>query len=666
MASLSVRERVGTGVGQRRVPSRGVVGSAPAFAATAVVLLVLFGWTYVVNPDRVAPTKDPAYYTWRTEALLSEDPSVLLEIRGAFDMFAGGYRVVAPALGGFLRRIPAMSSLHTTAFLMVVVPVVTALLLAGFAYRRRRDPLLWHSVAFGSASLYLTPPFVGYLDNILCLLFLAGAIWFIGPARRSWPARGGLFALLLASGFTHPTTLVIFCGVLGAMAAARLAFRGWNVRSVLADDGPALATAAAAALATYAVWRLGPWGVSASLSEAALPPPYGVDFFLERLGWWLDALRPSLNGPLFAIGAVALFAAGRRWVEDDLARVSIVWLLPLAGVFGFVAGIAYPYYRFFNTTLGWVLLVGVGGWVVMLFFLAAGRRPGLRWIAPLGVAAVAAIFATNLAAGFDQANWNDPDKGWMSAATRSDLDALRAALAGNRRPVVFVIDEGEPSFQTWGFTKLSGNTSRYGLPHGQIDHGYMYLGSLENFLSATPTRAGDPTYDDLSRALLDDARAGIDRWGRPPIAVVARAFNTSGSNAELAAGAAGMPDEAARSGADVWIVRDGRVEGPSGAQRPAAATGHEAGIVHLGRHLAGLALLLLPGVLLFRAMVPTGGLPEALGMAPALSLVWLPLVAIVVLAVARAPFSATLAWLTLVVATASAALMAARRSFAQA
>ena len=47
-------------------------------------------------------------------------------------------------------------------------------------------------------------------------------------------------------------------------------------------------------------------------------------------------------------------------MDDELARVSIVWLAPLVGLFGFVGGLTYPYYRFFNTTLAWVLLVGVG------------------------------------------------------------------------------------------------------------------------------------------------------------------------------------------------------------------------------------------------------------------------------------------------------------------
>ena len=80
--------------GPRRVDR--VLGHPLAYLATAVLLLALFGSTFITNPDRVAPTKDPAYYTWRTEALVSEDPGTLLDLQGAFDMFAGGYRVAAP------------------------------------------------------------------------------------------------------------------------------------------------------------------------------------------------------------------------------------------------------------------------------------------------------------------------------------------------------------------------------------------------------------------------------------------------------------------------------------------------------------------------------------------------------------------------------------------
>src|SRR5918992_4350729 len=86
-----------------------VLGHPLAFLLTAAILLALFGWTFIANPDRVAPTKDPAYYTWRTEALISEEPATLLGIEGPNGMFAGGYRVAAPVIGGILRPIADVS-----------------------------------------------------------------------------------------------------------------------------------------------------------------------------------------------------------------------------------------------------------------------------------------------------------------------------------------------------------------------------------------------------------------------------------------------------------------------------------------------------------------------------------------------------------------------------
>jgi hypothetical protein len=615
-----------------------------AFAATAVLLVALFGWTFIANPDRVAPTKDPAYYTWRAEMLISDAPSTLLETEGAFDMFAGGYRVAAPVIGGFLRHIPGISSLNVTVILMVALPVLTALCLASFAFRHRPDPLVWHAVALGSASLFLTPPFVGYLDNMLCLFFLAAALPFIASLRASWPARVAFGMFLLCAGFTHPTTLAIFCLTLGAMAGVRLLFRKFDFRSVIRDDGPMLGVAFVSALLTYLIWKIGIWGEPASLTEAALPPPYGSDFFVDRMMLWIKAMRPALNGPLLAVGAVGLLMAGRRAAEDELARVSIVWLAPLAGLFGFLAGLTYPYYRFFNTTLAWVILVGIGMYFAARFLLNIAERGGFNALALTGVVAIAVVIGTNFSVGFDVSGWNNPSGGWLSAAERRDLDALRATLAseGEDRPVVFVIDD-EPAepFQIWGFTKLSGNTSRYGLPSGQIDRGYLYLGSLENFMQGEPTARGEETYDRLSPALLDDAERGIEQAGREPIVVVASVFNELGANATVARGEEPMPE----TQTEIWRVDDGAVSiGDSGE---GATPEPAAGVIHLIRAIVGLMLLVLPGLLALHLFLDRSSITDALGLGPALALALLTLVGIAVLAIVRSTFSGAIAWVCL-------------------
>jgi hypothetical protein len=660
-----------------------VAGHPLAFLATAAALLTLFGWTFLANPDRVAPTKDPAYYTWRTETLISESPVDLLDIEGAFDMFSGGFRVSAPVIGGFLRQVGGVSVLNQTVVLMVAIPVLTALLLAGFVYRNRRDPLAFHVVAFGVASLYLTPPFVGYLDNVLCLLWLAAAVWFIGPARDSLAGRAGLFLFLLLAGLTHPTTLVFFCLTLAAIGFVHLLFRRFDLRSVIRDDGPMLVTAFLAALATFAVWTIGIWGRSASLTEAALPPPYDSDFFLERMTDWVGVMNPVLNGPLFAVGVVGLLAAGRRWAEDDVGAIAIVWLVPLAGLFGFVGGLTYPYYRFFNTTLAWVLLVGIGAY---FFIRMVANRARGGSAAPLGAVAVivvGVVFIANFSKGFDSAGWNDPGKGWLSADEKRDLDSLRATLSGDDTPVVFLLDSADDSFQVWGETKLVGNTSRYGLPHGQIDQGYLYLGSLDNFVAGRPTFRGDrgtgpeecevtllgeATYNCLSKALLADAEAGIERAGREPIVVVASAFNPAGVNAEIARGDRDLVPAA--SEAEVLAVHEGEVTSvgtgaPTATENGVAGPARgepesNGGIVHLIRVLICLAIMLIPGALAVRWFTPRATFGEALAMVPVLSLALLTVTGVIVLALVRSPLSPVLAWTSVVACTGATAVVAAR------
>ena len=705
MTASTVSERARTDAGPTLGRDARVLGHPLAFLATAAILLALFGWTFIANQDRVAPTKDPAYYTWRTETLLSEDPKTLLDVEGAYEMFSGGHRVAASVIGSYLRRIPAISSLNTTVLLMVGVPVLTALLLGGFAYRYRRDPLIFHVVALGVASLYLTPPFVGYLDNVLCLMFLAAALWFIGPARTSWAGRAGLFIFLLLAGFTHPTTLVIFCVTLGIVSILRLVFRKFDLRSVIRDDLAMLVTAFLAALATAVIWTIGIWGKSTSLAESALPPPYDSDFFVERLGSWfispaetgfvlLRGPTPLMNVALLLAGLVGLFIAGRRWVEDDFSVVTFAWLAPLAGIFGFLIGKTYPYYRFLNTTLSWVLLVGLGGYVLIRFVAVrfSGRGAMTAVTTVVATAAVGALFSWNFYKGYESAGWNDPNKGWLSNEERSGMDALRVSLLAatgsegeeaetvdvdqvveQDRPVVFVIDSETEGFQVWGDTKLAGNTSRYGLPAGLVEQGYLYLGSLENFLADRPTfigdgerpteecsidTLGDNTYNCLSFALLEDARAGIERAGTEPIVVVADIFNATGANTELVAG--GGAADVAAGDAEVWIVSGNEVTQGTESHTITTAEDEGTGLLHILRALLCIALLLLSGVIALRFFLPDATFGEAVAIAPALAIGLLTLVGIVLLAITRMPFTTPVAWICVALTTGLAALLALR------
>lgn len=627
------------------------LGSRWAFLATALILLAVFGATFVSNPDRPAAADDPAYYTWRTEALLSNDPDAMLGVHGPLDMYSSGYRVTTPVIGGLIRRIADVGPLTPTIILSVGLRVLIPMLLAGFAYRHRRDPLIWHAVAFGSGSLLITPPFAGYLDNVMTLLFLTASLYFIEATRTRWSARVAFFVLLLLPGLTHPTTLAIFCVVLGTMALAKLVFWRFDLRSVLREDGPMLLCAFLAAVATYAIWKVGIWGESASLSEAALPPPAGADFFKARLNDWVGAMRPLLNGPLFVVGLLGLLASGRRVVEDELARVSIVWLAPLAGVLGVAAGLTYPYYRFFNTTLAWVLLVGVGAFFLGRFFLDVARRGGAGIIAVVGLVAIAFVFFGNFKAGLDKTHWNDPSDAWVKPDEREALDPLKDYLAADpeqgERPIVFVADNEAPEpVRIYGFAKLVGNVSRYGVPGELQDRTAFFLGSLEDYLAGRPTDRDD-YYRGLSEASLDDADMVAPELSRSPLVVVADVFNESGSNADLF-----ESDELAAEGADVIFISDGRLTAGDGSSIEAA--GPEEGASAAGdilRALLGAVLLLVPGLLLVRLLLPEASPGETLGMTPVLGISMLGLVAVVQLAITGSPLTAGQAWTALIVTT---------------
>ncbi|MEA2486086.1 MAG: hypothetical protein QOD46_1197, partial [Actinomycetota bacterium] len=252
--------------------------------------------------------------------------------------------------------------------------------------------------------------------------------------------------------------------------------------------------------------------------------------------------------------------------------------------------------------------------------------------------------------------WNRAYGGWLSRQKQQDLDAVRAALAtrdGDGRPVVFVIDlaSRDPA-KIYGFAKNSGNVFRYGLPSGELDRGYLYLGSLTKFLSHRATSASDSTYTRLSRSYLSDALGGIQLAGKPPVVVVAKDFNLSGTNVKFLHGPTPLPSP---QSADIWLVADGHVTTPQGPV--AAPRSPSPPVWHLVTVVGGMLLLLLPGLLAVRRVIFRPSLAEMLGMVPALSMALLAGSGIVVLAVARAPFSGALPWESVALAIGLALLM---------
>jgi hypothetical protein len=362
---------------------------------------------------------------------------------------------------------------------------------------------------------------------------------------------------------------------------------------------------------------------------------------VRRLGDWLAGLRPALNGPLLIAGLAGLLAGGRRALQDNFTRFAVAWLLPLAGAFGFVVGLSYPYYRLLNATPAWVLLVGVGAWFVVRFLLATAARGGPGRLAYLGIGAVVLVLGTNFTFGGQVTGRNDPATGWMSNALRADLDVLRRNLSvrDEERPVVFVADdEPAPASNIWGFAKLTGNRARYGLPPKMFDRAYMYLGSLDNYLARRPTLRDEGTYDRVSRAFFDDIEAALRQSDADPIVVVVARFNRAGSNR----GTAESPPPDDPPDQETWYLHDRslvitRPEHPDAAGAGVLPARADPSPLVPVRNVLGLVVLLVPGAVAARSL--RVGMPEALGLIPALSAATLTLSGIVMLSVARMPFS---------------------------
>ncbi len=629
--------------GREGLKLRRLLGTPAAFAATACVLLLCFATPFLIHPDRAAPFDDPAFYSWRTEVLLYEHPAELFEIRGPDHVYAGGYRIATPVLGAYLRRIAGLSVIPVPSFFAVGLRVLIPLVLAAWAYRWRRDPFVWHAVALGAGSLMLSALFKGFTDNMMALLLLSAALFFLHGARRSWAARGVLGMLVFVAGFAHPTTFAVFCGVVLLLLPAAV-LRTRSLPSALRLEGPVIAAVLAGALAAAASWHFGLWGQSASFSEAAGTPPGGQSFFYKTLGYFVSTVNPAVTLPVLVIGIAALALGMRARTSGLSSRFVVLWLLPLVGVFGFVFNLTYPYYRFINTTAAWLLVFGVGVWFAARFFCRVAQRGGLARAALIGLVGIAAVPVGNIATGYGFSQWANPSYGWLQADERADLGAVRSQLLPRdpNRSVVFVIDHARlKSVDLKGFVKRSGNVARYSTPGGWVGRARVYLGSLENLTAGRPTRRTSALYSRLSSASLH----GIARQSpgeRLPLVIVAGSLNESGANAGLFPSQRGY-------GKNVWFVDDGRitacVKGDCASRRARAVPGP--GWWHAVRVLGGLALLLAPGVLLLRRLVPDAGPAEFLGLGPALSVAFLCLTGVLAVAVTRSPFSSRLAWISL-------------------
>lgn len=550
------------------------------FIGAALIVLLVFAWGSWANPSHTAPTRDPAWYTWRAGMIVEGEPGSVVGEWGPFAMFSGGYRVSVPIIGAYLQDLGGTGASTFAWFMMVLVPVLAGLALASAAYRSTKDWVLSVLTMFVVGVFFLTTPYVGYLDNLFVLYVLAALIAFLEPARRSWGARSAVFMLALLAMFTHPTTCIVFLGTMFAVFGFHLLSMGFKVRKVLDRDLPALLAVLGGFVLGVVLWfggKLLLWGVTGNLADAALPPPFPKEFFMNRLGEWIGSQFPLITVPLIivAVGWIALRAWRDAKPADAYRTMSAWWLLPyLASLLFILMGSVVPYYRFFNSTAAIMSLVAIGLWVIVRWIVGKfDASKAMQIVAGLVITVLLGVgFAFAVKGGLETTKWNDYDNQWLDPETREALTSV-AVIAERQpeRPIVFINNyakecEGHPCYQAYGWSKTFANVGRSGLPPGYAERTFQYFGDLDPFLAGERTisqpdcneilDAEEPelklvtggkvegpdgemvkqparsecTYDLVSRGFLDEMKSGVEEHGGTPLVFLVKGFSDKSDN----------------------------------------------------------------------------------------------------------------------------------------
>ena len=662
------------------------LGSWWVIVGFALILLLALGWRFLQDPSLSAPTRDPAWYTWRAGVIMEDDPGSVAGDWGPDNLFSGGYRVAVPLAGAMLQRVAGISSLSFSAFLMLGIPILTGLALGAGAFRSLRDPLVVLLTMLAAAGLFLTTPYVGYLDNITVLFLLSLIVAFADAARTSWGARVAIFLIGTTAAFVHPTTCVLFgVSLLGVWVTHLLTSR-FRLGSALRSDGPLLLSTGGGMLSGLALWVVGVWGPGGPelLKDAALPPPYTAEFFRARLNEWISSMQPLITFPLILVAIVGtiLIARRTRTPAGQYQQVSIWWMLPFAGVLTFLLGQAIPYYRFMNATAAPMALAGLGAFLAVRWLY---RGDGARRIA--GVLGAIVVVGALAWVFLDPAinRWALSDNQWAPQSVRTSLAAVReVATAAGERPSILIVnsndtDDATGTNTTYGWAKTYTNVLRTGLPGDLAKYNATYLGTVENFRLGIPTPAPSEDYEQTSRSHWNEVRLRRATYPAPPLVLLIGEYYAGLCN--------GVPsgectpqveDEAFRAAIEGSIeigpgtyvltgdgyyepggevVERARAAADAAAARFADHPGPLEDLPHQARVLAGLFFLaFLPG-LLAAPFFELRDTPSRIALIPGTSIVLTLLAGIAVLAVWRGPLTDAKAWTVVAVAAGAGAAL---------
>jgi hypothetical protein len=658
-------------------------GRSWAAIATVAAIVLAMGWQFINDSSRAVPAFDTAYYQWRVEYLMNEEPGALIELRGADGALAGGYRIAEPVTGALLRTVGGVDEGVPTIALSILFRVLCAAGMAAFAWRHRRNWLLFYLTLLSIPALFLLQRFFGYMDNFMTLALLSGALVLLDRMPESWGARIAVTTFFFLSGLSHPTTFVILLLSLGAVAVYRLV-RERSLLAALRSEGLIIATGTVGVILTAAFWLGGLWGPSSSFSDAAVPPPADVDYFVNRSVGVLKNLQPfdTVTAPniLVLLGVAvlgALMLAGfvhllRRILRggEYFAEITVAWTLPLLGMLGFLIGAAYPYFRFFNATLAPLLLVALG----LALFIAWAKRVGGQRLGVLALVAVVALLGGWWFRGLKA--WNEGST-WLTPEIRTTTAALRGYLeAEPDAQAILVVDAQGEAQVPYGAYKEYANATYAGIRGDQINRVKFFFGRIEDLEAGHATQLpGNDVYNKIASETAAESLPLLD--GEDSVVLMPAVMNAPSTNEEfldacggeviLPAGSALSGESCTQFGNSGLYVVPGSSTAPvdeasfhTGVETALEAAAFEANppgpFENLGSTLLATLrlalLLLLPGWFFYRRFRQKS-FPEALALVPLFSIASVTTVGVIAMAVLRSPFSATIGWTSWAIAVAA-------------
>ncbi|MEA2613893.1 MAG: hypothetical protein QOI52_1852, partial [Chloroflexota bacterium] len=519
-----------------------------------------------------------------------------------------------------------------------------------------------------------------------------------------------LFLLSISAAFTHPTTCALFGISLMAVFGWHFVSSRWKLGEAFKADGPMLLSVGFGMIVGLSMWVAGIWGVTGNLKDAAAPPPYTKEFFVNRLHDWVTSMRPLITFPLIIIAVigVSLWSRRERKPAPTNEIVAVWWLFPLVGALTFlVSPKPVPYYRFMNATAAPIILVGMGGYFLIRFALGRDRKR----VAAGALAGVVVFGALGwmVLDGLEN-RWTSDKSQFVSQDARVSLAAVHVVAAAAQtqgpRPIVLIMnysDQNAPdgTNTAYGWAKTYTNVFRTALPGTADQYQMTYLGSLDKFFADAPTigthdkvECPKPVDAPASPVVVPPLACGYTTISyryfaelqalekelpdaEPLVFLIPHLIGAlpNGGQFDLSA----LPEPAIKVSDDVSILQ-GSIGGTKPLWTPpadvvtqaqAAANAEQAAIdthpgafgdpLHLLRVLLGIFLLaVLPG-LLAAPFFEIKDTPSKLALIPAMSITMTLLSGIFLLSVWRGSLTPTKAWAVVVLAAGLGAVLRVAR-----